>query len=74
MDKKIVYVSMGAFHTLCVCSEGFVYSFGQNKYGKLGIHYQNSAEGQIHNVPVRISMYKGTGEGIKPDKRRNDVI
>ena len=45
IDKKIVYVSMGAFHTLCVDSEGDVYSFGQNKYGKLGIHYQNTAEG-----------------------------
>jgi alpha-tubulin suppressor-like RCC1 family protein len=42
---KIMYVSCGAFHTLCTSDKGQVFSFGQNKYGKLGIHRQKAKEG-----------------------------
>ena len=36
-DKEIVNISCGAFHTLVLSRDGTMYSFGQNKYGKLGI-------------------------------------
>ena len=44
-----------------------MYSFGQNKYGKLGLHYANSKEGEARKVPIRISMYKQSqlGEVVK---------
>ena len=36
-NKEIIRVSCGAFHTLALSTEGFVYAFGQDKYGKLGL-------------------------------------
>ena len=58
LNEEIVYVSCGSFHTLAVAANGSVYSCGQNKYGKLGIHYQNSKEGDSQKVPQKIYMYK----------------
>ena len=36
-NKEIIRVSCGAFHTLALSTEGFIYAFGQDKYGKLGL-------------------------------------
>ena len=66
-------MSCGSFHTLAVSSSGSVYSFGQNKYGKLGIHYQNSKDGDTQKLPVKISMYKQKGHG-EPAKDKNDIV
>ena len=72
LNEEIVYVSCGSFHTLAVAASGAIYSFGQNKYGKLGIHYQNSKDGDTQKVPVKISTYKqGHNE---PSKDKNDVV
>ena len=57
------YVSCGAFHTIAVNSKGHVYTFGQNKYGKLGLHHSNSQEGEARKVPNKISMYKVSRKG-----------
>jgi alpha-tubulin suppressor-like RCC1 family protein len=35
-----------------------MYSFGQNKYGKLGVYYHNAKDGETKKVPVKISVYK----------------
>jgi RCC1 and BTB domain-containing protein len=37
MDEKIVFVSCGVFHTLCLNKDGVIFAFGEGKYGKLGI-------------------------------------
>ena len=37
-DKNIVRVSCGTFHTIAMSEDGKVYTFGHNKYGKLGIN------------------------------------
>jgi alpha-tubulin suppressor-like RCC1 family protein len=34
--EKVIVVSCGAFHTLFLTTEGKIFSFGQNKYGRLG--------------------------------------
>jgi len=74
LHEEIVYVSCGSFHTLTVSKQGTVYVCGQNKYGKLGIHPQNSSDGDVHREPVRISMYKlslGTREIMK---ERSEIV
>jgi alpha-tubulin suppressor-like RCC1 family protein len=35
--QEIDYVSLGFSHSLAVTTQGDVYSWGQNKYGKLGL-------------------------------------
>lgn len=37
-DKKITKISCGTFHTIALSEDGKMFSFGQNKYGKLGIN------------------------------------
>lgn len=32
-----MHVSCGAFHTIALTSEGAAFTFGQGKYGKLGL-------------------------------------
>lgn len=69
--ESIVQVSCGAFHTIAVSNRGHVYSFGQNKYGKLGIHSAQSKEGDAYKVPVKISMYKQHGQATA--KAKHDI-
>ena len=69
-----MYVSCGSFHTLAVSASGHVFSFGQNKYGKLGIHYQNSKDGDTQKTPVKISMYKPGHGNSEPTKDKNDIL
>lgn len=61
--ETIVYVSCGAFHTLCVDDKGIIYSFGQNKYGKLGIYSQSDREGDCQSAPKKISMFRDSSSG-----------
>ena len=58
LNVDIVNVSCGSFHTLAVEKDGSVYSFGQNKYGKLGIHYSNSKDVGKYEEPIKINLYK----------------
>ena len=68
-------VSCGAFHTLAVTASGHGYAFGQNKYGKLGIHYANSKDGDAQKVPVRIALYKYPHNGSsEPVKDKHDLL
>jgi alpha-tubulin suppressor-like RCC1 family protein len=71
-DDQVTYVSCGAFHTLAVTSKGHLYSFGQNKYGKLGLHAGNSKEGDARKVPVKITMYK-VGVSAEVLKSKNNI-
>ena len=57
-EEKIINLSLGVFHTLAVNDKGQVYAWGQNKYGKLGIHYNNLGDNEPKLSPVKISMYK----------------
>lgn len=46
-EKDVIRVSCGALHTLCVTSEGNLWVFGHNKYGKLGLGMdQNQSQPQ----------------------------
>ncbi len=58
LNVDIVNVSCGSFHTLVVEKDGSVYSFGQNKYGKLGLDYYKSSDIKTSLYPSKISMYK----------------
>ena len=49
-------VSCGAFHTLVLSTEGYIYAFGQDKYGKLGLKSQE-AEMKVRNTPVKVVPY-----------------
>ena len=49
-------VSCGAFHTLVLSTEGYIYAFGQDKYGKLGLKSQE-AEMKVRNTPVKVLPY-----------------
>ena len=40
-EEKIITLSLGVFHSLAVSKQGHIYAWGQNKYGKLGVHYKN---------------------------------
>ena len=66
-------VSCGAFHTLAVTASGHGFAFGQNKYGKLGIHYANSKDGDAQKVPVRIALYKYHASS-EPVKDKHDLL
>lgn len=56
-QHDIVYVSCGSFHTLCIDNKGGIWSFGQNKYGKLGIYSTNNRDGNAQKLPKKISMF-----------------
>ncbi|XP_077998903.1 protein RCC2-like [Glandiceps talaboti] len=51
---NIVAAACGRNHTLCLTEYGSVYSFGDNRYGQLGLGHQSQSVGN----PVKIS-YKG---------------
>ena len=72
-DENIVYVSCGSFHTLAVAANGNIYSFGQNKYGKLGMHYSFLKDGENQKLPVRISQYKYEHNDVKKEVK-NDAL
>lgn len=71
-SQKVVWVSCGFNHTLAVSmsKQGKkMWAFGQNKYGKLGIHYQKSMDATknaTYDVPVGISCYREEGSKIVP--------
>ena len=46
---KINMISCGAFFTVCVDDEGFIWSFGENKYGQLG-----TGNTKKFNVPQKL--------------------
>lgn len=46
---KIVQVSCGRSHTLACDEEGYVYSFGQNKFGELGLGHEKET-----TVPTKV--------------------
>ena len=54
--KEMLKVSCGAFHTLVLSTEGYIYAFGQDKYGKLGLKSQE-AEMKVRNTPVKVLPY-----------------
>ena len=43
-------ISCGSYFTVCVDDEGFVWSFGQNNYGQLGIGNKTN----FNNVPQKL--------------------
>lgn len=57
-DHKVINVSLGVFHTLAVVSTGHIYAWGQNKYGKLGVHYANLDENEPKIAPTKIALYR----------------
>ena len=46
---KIKQVTCGGYYTICVDYEGYLWSFGRNEYGQLGIGNRTS-----HNTPQKI--------------------
>ena len=50
--NNIISIKCGDAHSLLLTSEGFVYSFGNNRDGQLGINYDIKSE--MENVPVLI--------------------
>ena len=60
---KIKMVSCGAWYTVCVDFEGFVWSFGNNQYGQLGTEgtdvHANYSPKKILNIPPIQSIYCG---------------
>jgi alpha-tubulin suppressor-like RCC1 family protein len=60
--KHVVAVSCGSFHTIAVTKDGATYTFGQNKYHKLGLHFSRSDPRQPKDEPVKIAMYAAHGE------------
>lgn len=52
--KTVVAISAGQYHSLAVCSDGTVVSWGNNANGQLGI---NSTDGS--NVPVAVNTTTG---------------
>jgi alpha-tubulin suppressor-like RCC1 family protein len=78
---KVLAVSCGFNHTLAISEnskgERQTWAFGQNKYGKLGVHYQK-ADGKIPTYadPVAISTYhivEETPECDEVEPERMDV-
>ena len=51
LDVPVVQVSCGAFHTLVLTQDRNIVSFGQNKYGKLGINTANH-QSIVRALPV----------------------
>lgn len=47
-----------------------MWAFGQNKYGKLGVHYQKMDHSKIatYAEPVAISMYRDQDGHVFPEK------
>ena len=54
-------VSCGAYFTVCVDNEGFMWSFGENYYGQLGIGNKTSfnVPQRILNIPTVVSVSCG---------------
>ncbi len=49
MPNNIVQISIGEFHTLALSNDGHIYSFGNNRYGQLGLgDYDN------RNIPTLV--------------------
>ena len=65
-DKKIIKVNCGTFHTFVLSEDGYIYAFGQNKYGKLGLNVRKenttfrSTNVQIFPYHLEISDTKQT--------------
>lgn len=55
-DKVIVDVAVGAEHTLCVTSDGYVYGWGSNSDGQLGLGHTGTVR-----EPERIAFLSGRG-------------
>ena len=36
LDRKVVQVACGSHHSLCLTSDGDIYSWGQNNCGQIG--------------------------------------
>lgn len=58
VSHKVIQVSCGLQHTLALVETGQVYSFGQNKYGQLGIGYLSDGKSgpclvsSIESLPI----------------------
>lgn len=51
IDHKVVAISCGFYHSMALTEEGFVYSWGHNSYGQLGVgNNDNSCQ------PIRIDF------------------
>ena len=60
---KAVQISAGSWHSLAVGSDGYIYAWGNNKYGQLG----NNSSGSSY-VPVRVrdpANPADTSKGLK---------
>jgi alpha-tubulin suppressor-like RCC1 family protein len=68
-------MSLGVFHTLAVTATGKTYAWGQNKYGKLGVHYANLEESEPKLLPTKISLYKTPHHsGSEPKPVKHDHV
>lgn len=43
--QEVDYVALGSFHSLAVTKKGDIYSWGQNKYNKLGLPVSQLQDG-----------------------------
>ena len=43
-DKYVYKICCGHYHAMAICRDGSVYSWGNNKYGQLGINNKNEKE------------------------------
>ena len=70
-NKEIVRISCGALHTFCLSKDGYLYAFGQNKYGKLGLNVrkENTAFRSTH---IRIVPFKIEPTG--PNSRKMRIV
>jgi alpha-tubulin suppressor-like RCC1 family protein len=53
--KKVVAVAAGAYHSLALCSDGTLASWGYNEVGQLG----NNAPWYVCNLPVAVNVQSG---------------
>lgn len=60
-DKKVVQIACGGWHSMCLTSDGQVYSWGRNNNGQLGL-----GQGHSHQQnPIIVSGDEGFDLKIK---------
>lgn len=74
---KSVKVACGCYHTLLICEDGHLYTFGRGNHGQLG-HGNIDDQAMPRQVPnltdIPIKVSKGTQKGQEPKSMHLKVI